>query len=73
MKDNEGFLCRIDATRLNRADEDTGDSSARDRDSAMGERKQRDEGQKRDEGGGRQKDPAAAVGLKADLAADLFE
>jgi hypothetical protein len=39
----------------------------------MSERKQRDEGQKRDERGGRQKDPAAAVGLKVNLVADLVE
>ncbi len=49
------------------------DASARNRDSAMRERKQRDEGQKRDERGGSQKDPAAAVGLEADLAADLVD
>ena len=66
-------LRRIDAARLNRVDKDIGDASARDRDSAMRKRKQRDEGQKRDERGGRQKDPAAAVGLEVDLVADLVE
>jgi hypothetical protein len=39
----------------------------------MGERKDRAESQKRDERGGGQKDPAAAVGLEADLAADLVD
>ena len=73
MNDDEGVLCRIDAAPLNRADEDLGDASARNRDSAMSERKQRDEGQKRDEPGRSQKDPAAAVGLEADLAVDLFD
>jgi hypothetical protein len=69
MNDDEGILRWIGAARLNRVDEDPGDASARDRDSAMSERKQRDKGQKRDERGGRQKDPVAAVGLKVNLVA----
>jgi hypothetical protein len=73
MNNDEGVLCRIDAAPLNRADEDPRDASARNWDSAMSERKQRDEGQKRDEPGRSQKDPAAAVGLEADLAADLVD
>jgi hypothetical protein len=39
----------------------------------VGERKQRDEGQKRDEPGGRQNGAAATVRLEADLVASFVE
>ena len=73
MNDDEGVLRRIGAARLTRVDKDIGDPGRGNRDSAMGERKRCDEGQKRDERGSRQKDPAAAVGLKVNLVPDLVE
>ena len=60
MGDDEGVLRRIDAACLDRVDKDLGDPAARDRNSAVRQRKQRDEGQKHDERGGRQNNPAAA-------------
>ena len=73
MDDDKRVLGRIDPSPLDRVEKNIRDASARNRDSAMGERKQRDEGQERDEGDGGQKDPAAALGLEVDLAADLFD
>ena len=67
MDDDEGILCWIDtAPSIAR----TSISAARPLGTginAMRERQQCDEGQKRDERSGSQKDPAAAIGLEADL------
>ena len=63
----------FDAARFRCADEDIGDPARGDRNSAMGQRRQRNEGQKRDERDRRQKDAAAAVGHEVNLVANLAQ